>query len=678
MFAIPRLRLSPIFDISRHADPAEQTRAGNRRRLMVFTLAFTLTLLPGLTWNLSRPGEYRSTARVQISPGSVTAQASPPAVPGASASEPEQPAPRPDLLSQVQVLTSRPLFEEVARRMDGGSAGSVAALQDSVGATPVPGTDIVELQAIGLQPQRLARTLNTLVDVYRGQMLSSHGSDSHEAVDNARDEASRLDKIIAAKRTQLASFQEQSGVVSSERNENEALATMKGLSDALNKANEEAAKASGRVRSLRDAAAAGTSPVYSKDNPTLAAIEKRISETREDLRDMQRTYTPEFMAMDPTAQSLRARLAELEQQLAATRKSGREADLAAAEQDQTNANATVERLQKQIEEQRREVHGFSSKFHEAQAMEDDLTRLEGARRNAMERLAKLQASENGRLPALKILETASMPQHPWRPNYVRDGLLNLLASFLFGLLAMWFVELFNRAPTPAPVQTMGLSPAWLEPSIAMGATLAAPERPLELDHRQALPQLPAAGPQLPRELSQQEVGALLAGAEGSARLLCATMLLGLTTDEVKALAVKDLDAANAKLAVPGASARTIALPLWLAQALATRNGAVPEQTLFHNALAQPLSDADISASITCAALDAGLEAAVTVSPEVLRHSCIAHLVRQNVRFSNLAALVGQLSAGELAAYAGMGEGVKRVGGEAIDPFMPALRDFQFN
>jgi hypothetical protein len=98
--------------------------------------------------------------------------------------------------------------------------------------------------------------------------------------------------------------------------------------------------------------------------------------------------------------------------------------------------------------------------------------------------------------------------------------------------------------------------------------------------------------------------------------------------------------------------------------------------LFRNPLGQALGDAEIGAGVACAALDAGLDGAVTVTPEVLRHSCIANLVRQNVRFSNLAALVGQLSADELTAYASLADGGRRAMGEAVDPIMPALRAFQ--
>lgn len=673
MFAIPP-RHSSVFDLSQQADAAEVVRRSNRRKLAVFLIVFSLTLLPGLAWNLLRPAEYRASARLQITPGAVAPriEASAP-----NAGTAEQTGQRMDLLTQVQVLNSRSLLDEVMKRLvrEGHAAAfagadPVAELQSALSVSPVAGTDVVELQALGRSPQLLAAIVNTLIDSYRDRLFASHGDASRDTLLNLRDEVERLGVTIAEKRAQLAAFRARSGVISSERGENEALARIKGLSESLNKANEDAAKAEARLNTLRESTASGKSPVHARDNPTQASIEQRISATREQLRDMERSYTPDFMAMDPTARTLRARLAELERQLSENRAASLQAALSAAEEGVASSRATVERLRGQIASQRRETQVFSGNFQEAKALEDDLARLEGTRRNASERLARLEASESGRLPMLKLIEAASVPQSPWQPDYLRDGLFNLLASFLLGLLAMWFVELFNRSPAPATPSAVLVPQPWMTPALAIDAALPGPERVLELT-QQAVPQLSAKA-SLPRELTQDEVAALLAGADHEGRLLCAILLLGLTVDELRELTPGNIDPAKLQLTVRGAAARTLRLPEWLVQPLASYASDDPAKPLFRNPLGQPLSESEIGARLTCAALDAELDEAQSVSPAILRHTCIAHLIRQNVRFSDLAALVGQLSSDELAAYAAENPGTRRVGADEIDPIMPAL------
>lgn len=678
MSRIPKFRDGFNPDPARHADDAEAVRRSNRRRLTVFLAVFLITLLPGLAWNLSRAPEYRASAKVNIGFGVVTSQTVTTAAGSSSAELP--PPQRLELLTQAQVITSRPVLEEVHRRLQNEwstgafpEADPVVALQNAVAATPVAGTDVVELTAIGGSPQLMARIVNTLIEAYHEQSLSAHDRSSQEAVANLRDEVDRLGSTIVDKRVQLAAFREQSGVVSSERAENESLARMKGLSESLTKANEEVAKTEAKLRTLRESAASGRSPVLAKDNPTLAAIEQRISATREQLRDMERVYTPQFMAMDPNAKAQRARLAELEQQLISTRAASQQAALATAEEDAASARAAADRLRTQIDRQRREAQVFSGNFQEAKAIEEDLVRIEGARRNAVERLSKLEATQNTRMPSLKLIEAASAPQSPWRPAYMRDALINLGLSFVLGLLAMWFVELFNRAPAPPTTATVVVPQPWFGPALtadampllAGGAVDASQRPPPQLTMQESLP----------RELAQEEVGALLAAADDQGLALCALHLLGLTTDEVCALAAGDLSPDSGRLAVRGASARELALPGWLAHKLASLAPAEPQRPLFCTAQGEPVAAAEVAIRVTYAALDAGLEEPTAVTPEALRHTFILHLLRHNVRFSQIAPLAGHLTPGELNAYAKFTSGARQGNAADIDPVMPALRDF---
>ena len=678
MFRIPKLRAEIDVEPAGHSDSATAVQRSNRRRLAVFLAVFLFTLLPGLIWNLTRPPEYRASAKLKIASGIVAPQTVT-SLTGASSAElpPQQLI---ELLAQAQVITSRPILEEVHRRLNKewsanafAESDPVVAMQNAVGATLIPGTDVVELSAIGGSPQLITRIVNTLIEAYHEQSLTAHDSASQEASINLRDEIERLNRTIVDKRAQLTAFRERSGVVSSERAENEALARMKGLSESLTKANEETAKAEAKLRTLRDSAISGRSPVLAKDNPTLAAIEQRMSATREQLRDMERSYTPEFMAMDPNAKALRARLNELENQLASTRVASQQAALSAAEEEAASARATADRLRAQIDHQRREAQVFSGNFQEAKALEEDLVRIEGARRNATERLSRLEATQNTRMPSIKLIEPAVVPQSAWRPDYVRDALINLGASFLLGLLAIWFVELFARTLAPPASTTVVMPQPWFghalpanTPALLGGGAVDAGQHPV--------PQL-TAQQALPRELTQEEVGALLAAADDQALALCALMLFGLTVDEVRTLTVGDFNPGSGQLAVRGASARELVLPDWLVENLTAIAHTNPKRPLFYTTQDEPVAAAEIATHVTYAALDAGLEEPTAVTPEALRHTFILHLLRHNVRFAQIPPLAGHLTPEELKAYANFTSGARQGNACDVNPVMPALRDF---
>src|SRR5512139_884074 len=143
-------------------DPFERasaTRRANRRRLRSFLGVFLVVLTIGLVWNFMRPAEYRATARLQITPASISLPAE------AQATGPASESTLP-FLTEVQALSSRPLIEEVAKRLrDAGHDLSplgpdpIFGLQSSLTITPVSGTNVVELAAVGTRPELPAALL---------------------------------------------------------------------------------------------------------------------------------------------------------------------------------------------------------------------------------------------------------------------------------------------------------------------------------------------------------------------------------------------------------------------------------------------------------------------------------------------------------------------------------------
>jgi len=657
-----------------------QARRGNRRRLAVFAGVFGTALLLGQAWNYTRPDEFRASLRLQIGlPEAGVASA------GSAVST--------ALANQLQTLNSRPLLEKLARALaaagrplPGSPDEAVTRLQAMLQVQPVAGADVVALEATGPAPALLADVLNTLPDVIRAELVASQAHAADARLAGAQAELARLDQAAAARRAQLERFRGTAGL-QAEREENDAVAQSKGLTVALNNAVEKEAIAAARLRTLDDSTTAGRAPSLARDDPTLASLETRASVVREELRDMERVYTPEFMAMDPQARAKRARLAELERQIAQQRVAGQQAALQAAQNELAGAHATVERLRAQLAAARPALRGESARFGQAKALEDDLAQVEKARRDTLERVARLDADERRREPTLTVLEAATVPTAPFRPDHTRDAGWVLGGALLLGLLAMGLVEVFNRAPRllpAAPGPTLVMPGAWPPgapllagaPGPAAWPGLAAPPgQPPALA-------APAAGPAV---LQQDEAAALLAAAQGPARWLCALALLGLTAQELAALRETDIDVPGQRLQVRGAWARLLDLPDWLARSLPQP---AADRPLLHDAAGQALTDADLQTLLAFAALDAGLPQGASLPIEALRHTGVAWLVAQGLRFSDLPARVGRIDAERVAALATQaglagaagaagatgpaGQGPRRPA-DAVVGLMPALR-----
>ena len=624
-----------------------------------------------LIYNYSRPAEYRASARVQINPGAVQVE-SMKALGGSQGTDAQRP-----LMTELQVLTSRPVVEAAAERLSVAmparvsalGADPVTAMQASLQATSAADTDVVELVAAGPDPELTAALVNSVIGTYKERLEQSYRDTSGEALERINDELAKVQARVAEKRRLAEAFRQRHDVVSLEREENQLLARTRGQATALNNANEKLATAEGRLRSLEEAAAQGRSVVRARDNPTLAALEARASQIREELRELGRRYTPDYLDADPNARVLRARLAELEEQIKAQRALGQSSALEEAEQELAAARESARRLQQQISASRQQVGAFAARFGQYKSLREELAQLEKTYQEAQQRQARLGATERSRMPAVQVLEQAVIPKEAWRPLYWRDAGLIAGGALLLALGAMWLVELFNR-PTqrPSVLVTQPVFAGTLLPGQAL-PELSGPNahRQLTIDDRPRL----AAPLSLPRELTVEEAAALLQGADADTRGAVALLLSGLSTEEVLALRWSDVDADAALISVGGAQPRKVPVPAGALPLLGERP-ADATVNLLRGAEGGSMSAESLAAKLLVAAHDAGIERAQEVTPEALRHTYLAFLVRQGARFADITRWVGPLGADLLSAYSQLAPPGARLEASDVRRLFPAL------
>jgi polysaccharide biosynthesis transport protein len=676
---LPNLRDDREFSLGIFSPDLQETPVGKprSRRLFVFSCVCLTVLALGLAYTVMQPAEYQATARLEITPASATtppADETSGAKTGAEAAGGAAHGPR-SFLTEVQVLTSRPLIEEVAERLtksgdlppDIGS-DPVDGLRHMLSTETVEGTQVVLLRAEGPQRQFLARLVNSLTSVYQEHLATAYEKSTGSGADQLRDSVQALDQKVVAKRQEVDAFRSSNDIVSTERDENQLLSAAKGLGTDLNEAKGKLAAAEGQLRAVRNAAASGGQGlVAAKDNPTVADLERRASQLREELHDLQQRFTPQYLDLDPAAKATRARLDNLEQQIKTERAVGQRAAVAEAEGKVTAAREAVEQLQQQINENKSAVQTFMVRFGEFKAMQEDLTHLEQLHRAASDRLARLEASDSEVAPQVEILEAATVPQLPWRPLYARDAGISLGAAVALGFLAVWLVEFFSRPePETAVVERR---PWW---PVAVGRGTAVPSPPL---FAAEAARLPAPDP-APRELTDAEIAALIRATSDDGRLILMGLLSGLSAEEIVALNWDQIDLDAGAIRVSGESPRLLPLSDPLRQLITAHRALQPQAAgvVLRSTSGGPLPLDDIRSLVMYAAYDAGIEGADEVTPRTLRHTYLAYLLRQGIRLADVGRIAGRLPQEELAAYMRFAPSQPRQPLEQIELVLPAFRD----
>jgi len=554
----------------------------------------------------------------------------------------------------------------------------VQNLQQKLTVNPVSGTNVVQLEARSPDRLEVARIVNTVIEVYREQQTTTGEGALEGQLRDARTALKVMDERVTARKKAVEEFRIRSNIMSAERDENSTLSRLKGLGQSLNSASEKEAIAEGKIRALEQAIADGKRGTNAKDNPTVAGMETRLSQWREDYRALERQFTPQYLEMDPNAKGLKMRIANLEQQIETEREKGQQSALSAAREELTTAKAASQRLQQQLGEDRQNVQGFTRRFADFKAMEEELQGLAQMQQAARQRLITLEATGTERKPRTLVVEPAAIPESPWRPLYARDAAISVAGSLVLAFLAVFFVEFFNRTePVSAGPSTVIIPQPWMQSGYVPGVALGAAPVAQALSHRaQANQDVGLLARPLPRELTQREVQQVLQAASPEHLLVLVCLLCGLSAQEVAALRVSDLTTetdGTRSLKVSGDSARVLTLSGPLLGLYAAADPAAPDLPLIPVALGRPLQMDDIDAIVTTGAFDAGLEQPQSVTADGLRHTYVAFLVRQGLRFSDLSRIVGRLSADMLNALTPLAPaGERRAMGE-VARIMPALQ-----
>ena len=641
---------------------------------MVFSCTFILACAVSLGYVYTRPAEYRALARLQISPAESVAESND------AKSSPELKNDPKSFLTEVQVLTSRPLLEEVVKRirMEGKlpnlGQDPVDTAQRMLHAAPVEGTQIVQLSAEGPQQLLVSLLVNTVAQAYREQIADSYKNQAASTEANVSDEAQSLRDQVMAKQRAVDQFRERYGIVSLERKENDVLAKIEGLNRSYAQSNERQAKARGELQALRNALAAGKPIARARDDGALTALEQRISDLQERQRTLQRQFSPAYLALDTETRSLPTQIAELVQQLKDKRAASAQAAIADAEDEVSGAQIAVNQLRKDLNDNQQGAKDFASHLSEFKVMQDDLDHLLSLERAVLDRSAKLQSSVRERAPRVQLLEAAAPSLSPWRPDYKRNAAISMAGSLVFGLLATLLID-FLRGPAPARAMLVQHSLA-MPPLGRYAAPALRTPSPQYLGPAQTgQVQLPLLEPAF-RELHDTEIAALIANASGDLHFAIVALLTGLSAQEIAALRWEQIDSESGTVHVGGESARVVRLQAPLAAALnERRDSSALEGPILHNERGDPLNVEDLDRLVLYGAYDAVLEAPQEITATTLRHNYLAFLLRQGIRAADIGRIAGHIPQAEMVAYMQSAPPRVRLPLEQIDCIHPTLRDF---
>ena len=640
--------------------PLEKTPWYRSYRSQIFAATFLLVMVMGSILNFIRPAVYRSEAVVLT-----TVQTELDTAPRDVDLE--------YVVIQQNLLTGFKLLDATLKRtaengIDNRYLPADSFLFESMLAVSlVPETNLVELSIEGPNAQVLPVLINGLITTYsdlRNEAIALTVTNTNESL---TEQKLLLEQKILEKRDEIDYYRTEHNILSLARDENQVYARLTGLTESLNKASEEVVTAEARRDAIHAALARGEPVVPASEERSLTALEVKQQRLQGELAELDSRYTREYMARRPSMQGVIQQLADVEKQIKQKISVGKKLVLSQIEREYEAAVIAQQSIQQQLDDHKQTAIEFSARFAEHEAMKEELLQLEASSRELLQRLTSIEIKQQQRYPQIEVIESGYLPTRSIRPDYWRDTGLLFLLSFFLGLAAIWFYEFVRRSgkddETSAPVQ----------PNIFAMTEARLPSFPTDMLEQasgpvSALPE-PESGPEPEiSELDLYKMDRLLEAADLETQQVIALLLSGFTLAELVALSLDNIHGENGEYFVTGSDSRVIQLSAAVANLL-EKTEAAP----FWLRSNEPCSTEQLEALISCAAVDAGIERPI-IDSAIIRHSYISYLIREGIKLSELAKLVGALSPVKRAEYGKFSPPGAGLTVDQINPVYPALQN----
>jgi hypothetical protein len=286
-----------------------------------------------------------------------------------------------------------------------------------------------------------------------------------------------------------------------------------------------------------------------------------------------------------------------------------------------------------MDEHKQRISEYTSQFSKYQALQDELVKLEALEQKTKQRLVEIDVKQRQQYPQVDVVEWASLPSKPIRPDYLLESTIAFAACLSLGLFAVWIAGYLSREESyQSPVTFAGIH---LHHDGAGREALGRQDRRKRIFHDpvQLLQQ------DMSRELTRLEVAGLFRAADSRTTEILCLLFNGLSAEEIANLTDDAFDLENQRIHVASRS-RYLDMNRLAAALFTTESLKDWRQSI-------ALTIHEIDALLTCAAIDGRLEAPEQINTEMIRFTYMLFLVRQGIKLSDLSKVFGTISPARL-------------------------------
>jgi polysaccharide biosynthesis transport protein len=529
-------------------------------------------------------------------------------------------------------------------------------------------SNIIILEARGVDSNQLKPIVDVWISDYLFILEGENNNQNQDELAVLQQQLSSIQEKIVVQQLTVEDFAQANEIISLERDENQILSKIKGLSTNLEVAENEKTQALATLENLNQSVKQGMVIERPSDKNAISAIRNRLNVIQTELKALKNKYTDEYLARDPALVAKQQEAIDLEYNLKQQINESQIAYLTDSQRVLEVAANKVGLLRVQLNEQRKVAQQFNQKLEQYKRLEGELQELQRQEQLLKNRLVEKELTRPFETK-INILEPASAAAYPVGPNYWQDTLIALIIATAISLLALGLFSFIVRprdgsrvTPNIVVVPHYGANPidkiTEQRPQIGQ---VAPPVAKLGLSHSAEVVQT--------RVLQINESKALYDSANRQGKTLIGLLFCGLTLEEISQLTPADFVEDFTKLGIKGNAKRNLTIPPLFTQHLKSSLSSIEHSMPI---LLSNLSEEDLISLVVNAAYDAELVLPEQISIDVLRHTYIRFLIDQGVKLNDIEVICGFIAPAELAHLRRFKQATKSAAIENIDINYPFL------
>jgi polysaccharide biosynthesis transport protein len=380
-----------------------------------------------------------------------------------------------------QVITQLKLFQELSaenersmlsvwRKQLGMSITTldhddvVRLVESKLKVHPLSGTRIVEILYDSYDPSVAANVANAVASVFMRQNIESRWRATQQTGDWLTRQLEDVRVTLEKSEEQMQAYATTAGLLFTDEKDNVSEAKLRQLQEELTKA--QAARMAAQAQYERGASASLDSLPEVLDDPTLKDYYVKLAELRRQMAEVSSALTP----LHPSVQKIQAQIGTLE--------AARDAERNNVIQRIRNEFESVQRRERLLaasyDSQARLVNEQASKATHYDILKREVDNERQLYDSMLQRVKEAGLASALLASNVRVIDTASPPAHPYRPNLLMNSLLAFCGVGFIALLTVVLRERSDRS-----IRTLGETAFFIAapelgaiPSVAAGRSRA--------------------------------------------------------------------------------------------------------------------------------------------------------------------------------------------------------------